>query len=836
MKTVRHGPSVAGCRASLPASAEGKKERLHALLALLSALFVLAGSVSPVLAQAVTPPQRPFSQLIELWTRQLDRIADRSNQESLVPAEIDPLRQQASDVRAAAFASAAVARNELANTRKLLAPLESRTGPDQPAETDDVKAERERLSEQASISESRVKQCEVVVARADQLLERLTRLRGEVVLQTLLHKDASPLSGQVWSRLGPQFLDASRTLSAAFAAWSRDGLRTLLSGEQDLLPLAIWAMVTIGLWWAGRSLRLRFGQAHAGSGDPHDRTVAAAIDGIGMVLVPILAVWPIGQLLLASQPPSPIDALIPHTISSIVIVLLVVGLSATFLAPNRPARRVLDFTDSSARHLSAGVRRLMIGSTSLEILFLAFTQGSDRDAVASVSALVLATAVALLALPVLSNEAWHAREPEGGGDRPALLGGAWWTASRVALRVAILSSILFALLGYTTLAAHIHSALANSGLMIVAALLAHRVVGDLLDTMAAPETATGAWVRRVFGLAPQQTLYGQHIALLLFDCLLVLLLAFALPQAWNVDVDAVERGFGQLLYGVRIGGVTISLANAGTAILTFAVCLLLARLVRAVVRDRVMPTVEAPMPLRQSIDAGLNYAGVIIAVLVGIGALGIDFTNLAIVLGALSVGIGLGLQNIANNIISGVVLLVERPIKAGDWVSVTGHEGFVRRINIRATEIETFQRTHVIVPNSVFLQNPVINRTYSDTSSRVDILLTVGLGTDVAKLEAILREAALDQPRVLRVPQPIVRFARIAPGGLEFELFVFVARLEDRLIVSNDLNRTILARLIAEKIVDPKSTPEFRLRDLDRLADALRDRHGSDHAAAPPPG
>ena len=251
--------------------------------------------------------------------------------------------------------------------------------------------------------------------------------------------------------------------------------------------------------------------------------------------------------------------------------------------------------------------------------------------------------------------------------------------------------------------------------------------------------------------------------LLLFDCLLVLLLAFGLPQAWNVDVDAVQRGFGQLLYGVRIGGVTISLANVGMAILTFAVCLLLARLVRSIVRDRVMPTVDAPMPLRQSIDAGLNYAGVIIAVLVGIGALGIDFTNLAIVLGALSVGIGLGLQNIANNVISGVVLLIERPIKAGDWVSVTGHEGFVRRINIRATEIETFQRTHVIVPNSVFLQNPVINRTYSDTSSRVDILLTVGLGTDVAKFETILRESALDQPRVLRVPaadRPLRRASR----------------------------------------------------------------------------
>ncbi len=232
-------------------------------------------------------------------------------------------------------------------------------------------------------------------------------------------------------------------------------------------------------------------------------------------------------------------------------------------------------------------------------------------------------------------------------------------------------------------------------------------------------------MRRRFGLAPDASLRGQHIVLLLFDAVLVLFLAVAIPASWNVDMDAILRGFGQLLHGVQVGGVTISLGNIGMAIVTFIACMLLARLVRMVVRDRVMPTIEAPMPLRQSIDAGLNYAGVIIAILVGVGALGIDFTNLAIVLGALSVGIGLGLQNIANNVISGVILLVERPIKSGDWVSVGAYEGFVRRINIRATEIETFERTHVIVPNSLFLQNPVINRTYADTSSRIEIALTV---------------------------------------------------------------------------------------------------------------
>jgi potassium efflux system protein len=301
------------------------------------------------------------------------------------------------------------------------------------------------------------------------------------------------------------------------------------------------------------------------------------------------------------------------------------------------------------------------------------------------------------------------------------------------------------------------------------------------------------------------------------------------------------------LRGVRVGGVTISLENVGMAVVAFGVTMLLARLVRSVMRDRVMPTVDAPLALRQSIDAGLNYAGVIIAILVGVGALGIDFTNLAIVLGALSVGIGLGLQNIANNVISGVILLVERPIKAGDWVMVDGHEGFVRRINIRATELETFQRTSVIVPNSIFLQSAVTNRTYADTSSRVEIPVTVGYGSDVPKVEAILREAAVAHPRVLRVPAPIIRFSRLGSDGLDFVVYAFVARLEDRLIVGNDLTRTVLEKFREAGVEIPYRTVDLNLRNVEALADALstamaRRRaaeqpsvNGGDDAAAPSP-
>jgi small-conductance mechanosensitive channel len=788
---------------------------MRVLFRLACLALLLAGGAA--LAQTTPPQQRPFGQLVDLWTRQLDRIATRAEQASLLPVEIDALREQATDVRTAASAAAAIARNDLADTKKLLAPLEVKPGSDAVQETDAVKADRERLSAQAAVSESQVKQCEVVIARADQLLDRMTKLRSQVMLQTLLRRDASPLSRDVWGKLGPQFTSSVQTLSAALAAWGREGLSGLHFDNEDLVSLAVWAVATVVLWGLARALRRRYG--HDGASEPgqRDRTIAAAIDGVGLVLVPILAVWLIGKLLAATSPPAPVDMLVPEFIIRVITFLLVVGLTAAALSPKRPAWRVLPFTDESAHALSLALRRLMAVGLTVDFIYVALTRGAEnREALSAMGALVLATVIALLTLPALSTRAWHAARPDG-SELPTVIGGTWWSIVRLALSVLVLSAIVLALAGYATLAAHVNNAVYTSCLLIAVGLLLHRLVGDLLEAAAAADTPPGKWVRHRFGLPPDSTLHGQHLVILLFDLILVTSLAIAIPAAWGVDTDAILDGMGQLLRGVKVGGVTISLGNAGIALIAFGVCMALVRLLRAIVRDRVLPTVDAPLPLRQSIDAGLNYAGVAIALLIGIAALGIDFTNLAIVLGALSVGIGLGLQNIANNVISGVILLVERPIKAGDWVVVNGHEGFVRRINIRATEIETFQRTHVIMPNSMFLQNPVVNRTYADTSSRVEIRLTVGLATDVAALEGLLREAALSHPRVLRVPAPIVRFVRLGPTGLDFELFVFVAQLEDRLAVGNDLNKAILARLIELKIVDPKPVPELKLRGVEQV-------------------
>jgi len=777
----------------------------------LSCLLLLA-ALAPLATAQTTQPQRPFSQLIDLWQRQLDRIGDRMAEPGLLASEFEGLRDQIGEVRSAAVAAAGLARDSLTDDKKLLAPLESKPAdPKAPADTppviesDAIKAERARLTEQVALSEGRVKQSEVVIARADQLLERLTKMRDEMVLQNLLRRGPSPLSAAAWQSVAPDVRASLAMYAAALSTWSQNGFAALRSGDRKLAPLGLWAVLTLALWWAGRWLSRRFGRVEGRAPGDRDPALAAAIDGLGLVLVPILAVWLIGKLLAASAPPEAIDAMLPVVVVHIVALLLVFGMTATMVAPNRRSRRIAPFSDASAHHLSRALRILISGYVAIDLVYLVLTEhGADRQGLASIGALVMATAVGLLSLPVLSTPSWEAVRPEGADFAP-VIGGKAWAVARALLSVAMLTPIVFALIGYATLASHIHSALAATALAIAVALLIHRMTADLLEAAASPGTPPGRWIRHRLGLAADAEISGHQFVLLLVDLILLALLGVVLPTVWGVDIDSVLRGFGRLLTGVRIGGVTISLIDIGIALAAFAVAVLLVRVVRGVMRERVLPSINAPLPLRQSIDAGLNYIGLMIALMIGVTALGVDFSNLALILGALSVGIGLGLQNIANNIISGVILLLERPIKAGDWVEVGGHEGFVRRINIRATEIETHQRTTVIVPNSLFLQNPVVNRTYSDTSSRVEINLTVAYGSDAAKVETILREAALEHARVLRVPVPIVRFLRLGPSGLDFQLYAFVARLEDRLVVGNDLNRAILQRITEAGIDIPFS-------------------------------
>ena len=202
--------------------------------------------------------------------------------------------------------------------------------------------------------------------------------------------------------------------------------------------------------------------------------------------------------------------------------------------------------------------------------------------------------------------------------------------------------------------------------------------------------------------------------------------------------------------------------------------------------------------MQESILKGSTYAGYVLALGFALTAAGLDFSNLAIIAGALGVGIGFGLQSIVNNFVSGLIILAERPIRVGDWVSLPTGEGVVRRINVRSTEIETFDSCSIILPNSLLVTEPVRNWTHNDNMGRFLVTVTVDYGSDAELVKKVLQGAAREHDKVLTHPEPVAILARFGPSGLDFELRAYVADIFEAAGVASDLRFALLG-LFAEK-------------------------------------
>jgi small-conductance mechanosensitive channel len=208
----------------------------------------------------------------------------------------------------------------------------------------------------------------------------------------------------------------------------------------------------------------------------------------------------------------------------------------------------------------------------------------------------------------------------------------------------------------------------------------------------------------------------------------------------------------------------------------------------------------------------IGYVGFIAVATASMGRLGLNLENIALVAGALSVGIGFGLQSIVSNFVSGLILLAERPIRVGDAIVVKGEEGYVRKISVRATEIETYERASVIIPNSELITGVVKNWTHANTTGRIIVKVGVAYDSDPDEVRDILMACACDHPQLLQTPPPRVLLTGFGDSALEFELRCVVANVDYGLTVKSDLHFAILHRFRKAGIEIPFPQREVRVR------------------------
>ncbi|WP_406737099.1 mechanosensitive ion channel family protein [Thioclava sp. GXIMD4215] len=269
--------------------------------------------------------------------------------------------------------------------------------------------------------------------------------------------------------------------------------------------------------------------------------------------------------------------------------------------------------------------------------------------------------------------------------------------------------------------------------------------------------------------------------------------------------------------GVAIGDLRLTSGAIATLLGVFALGSVLTRWLQFVLRSSVLPRTRVDAGSATALVTGLGYLGTVISAFTAVSAAGLDLSSLAVVAGALSLGVGFGLQTVVSNFVSGVILLIERPVKEGDWIEVAGISGIVQKISVRSTRIETFDRHDVIVPNTDLVAGTVKNMTLGSHVGRLTVPVSVAYGTDVDLALKLLMEIAESDSRIQRYPQAQALFIAMGESGLELELRCMLWDISEVVVVRSDLLRAIYRRFAEHSIEIPFPQRDIRLRGIEEI-------------------
>jgi small-conductance mechanosensitive channel len=761
-------------------------------------LLLLSACLAPALLPAATAQTGGdgISKVVtEQWERRLDLIEQQLQRADTTAESAGRFYDLTADVRAEAQAAVAELEPQVESLERRLEAFGPAPEEGGPAEAAEVAEQRAALQEQLQRLKAQITQANLAIVRADELDQLAGSLTQRKRFEALFQLYPFPWAPDTLNAALPEFLSVIEQIARSPAVWwqglaAEERQRTVSLRVGILVVLALAVGLALRLW-----LLHRYGRDPAESDPGYGAQLVAAIaNAVARGAIPALVFGGLLYLAWAGRPASP--SLFWYLISVFLFVMaffsLAWALPYAVLSPDLPQWRLLPVSPENARRL--GWRfTLLAGLFAFQIFVTsAHARIGISDAYFSVATFLLNLLPALLLIDTARARYWvlveaaeaEAREAQAEAEQAerATEESAFWKAVRRVVMVIAGASIVAAFAGYADLADFLVGNLLVS-LVTLAALAILRGLGREL---------VGGALRSGF---MRESLDIHHVARarikfwlrILLDAVLLIAGGVIILAIWSSPFGEFWAASRHLLSGITIGGVTISFADVAAALAVFAAILLLTRLFQRFLSNRVLPQSGFDSGVQHSLSAGLGYVGAILAAVFGISALGIDLSNIALIAGALSVGIGFGLQAIVSNFVSGIILLIERPIKVGDWVLVGGNEGTVKRITVRSTELTTFQRASVIIPNSEFISTAVINWTHKDTYGRIEVAVGVAYGSDVGKVRQILLDCARKHEMVLTSPEPFVLFMNFGNSSLDFELRCYTNDVNYRLVISSDL-------------------------------------------------
>ncbi len=651
--------------------------------------------------------------------------------------------------------------------------------------------------------------------RANGLISEIDRIIRKRQTKALLQRGPSPLNPEHW----PQ---AMREVSAAITAiWNETLLQvhndTTRENLQNKLP------VILGLILVGGLLVLR-GRVWARLVGDYLRQFGIKDTGVWSFLVSLVqAFLPLVGVTLLTQAISVSGVL---GVRGSLILETVPGWAAILLAFNWLGQHVLAPADQNAlvpiSQMQQRELRLLIVLVAVMLVLRDLIVQVDQvenlsQITRSVVAFPIILTTSLLLFRVQRLGLRRSQAPKGNSEAGGTGGAAGANKLVGGIRRAvylfgILAPVL-AVFGYIHAAEAIIYPVAITLFVMSAALIFQRFIGAIYALVTRnPEAAQDSLFSVLVGFG------------------LAILTVPVLALVWGARVADLTELWARFMDGFQLGGSRISPSSFLMFAVVFAVGYVATRMVQSSLRNSLLPKTNLDPGGQNAIVSGTGYLGVFLAAVVAISWAGLDLSSLAIVAGALSVGIGFGLQTVVSNFVSGIILLVERPISKGDWIEVGGLMGYVRDISVRSTRIETFDRTDVIIPNSDLITGTVTNYTRGNTVGRVIVPVGVAYGTDPRRIQKILLEIATAHPMVLMNPEPSVVFQGFGADSLDFEIRAILRDVNWVLSVRSDLNFEISRRFTEEDIEIPFAQRDLWIRNPEALTEV---RRPPQHSAPP---
>ncbi len=707
---------------------------------------------------------------------------------TLSDAELQSLRQQIetiiTDIRTVIEEQAP----KLEASRQRLSQLGPKPAGGQPEESADVA--RDRADREAAVAELDETQRlgRALLVQAEQLSAEIGDLRRAGFARALFEQSDGLLSPNLWMNVIQAIPRELRAQRVVLSDTLEQVQRNATLGVLLLLGLAIG--VALALYFGRRSLASRLVRRDPAIPDPSRRSrLMAAIGVLVFSAGPVIAGSWIVWVAFDSTDivTSRLKEVVRSLLGGLAFIAFVRALIDAILAPGHTSWRLISVRDESA------ARIMGFSVTLATVLIVGKFIDSFNKAVAAVLPITVVTrAVFALAMAIILAELlrrFAARESQDENCLgPHVAQGVDFGGPLRSLGWFVVAVVIGGVLGgYTALASFVVDQAISISLIIAMLILCITLADEFIAGSLRGPSRLATTLQANTGIRRRSLEQIGVLASGIVRLALIILAILLILLPWGIESADVMSSLRTLFFGFSVGDVTISLSSILIAALLFAAGFTVTRIIQRWLDNTFLPATDLDAGLRNSIRTAAGYVGIITTGVVAFTYLGLSLERLTIVAGALSVGIGFGLQSIVNNFISGLILLWERPIRVGDLVVVGDGEGYVRRINVRSTEIQTFDRSTLIVPNSNLISGIVRNRVRNDRVGRVIVTIPVPRSTDPDLMAGIMRNAALAHREVMSEPSPRVIFKKAAENTIEFDLVCFVDDIDAAGRVSSDL-------------------------------------------------